>query len=153
DGLRRGGGVLRRPVRVLVQAPAELAEADRLERLAQGFVRDAAARHRIAHDVAEPADRQVRPLREKQDPRVSGGADLAAPEWPDTGDRADERALAPAPGAGEQARVAAADGGSDVRHEAVAVRSLEVDAGHAQMRRAPLDAPEAARPLVVHRFE
>src|SRR5262249_58502699 len=78
DALLLAGGERKRPVRVLVRAPAELAEADRLERLAQGFVRDAAARHRIAHDVAEPADRQVRPLREKQDPRVSGGADLAA---------------------------------------------------------------------------
>src|SRR5262245_29883733 len=66
DALLLARRELKRPVRVLVQAPAELAQTDRLERLAQGFVRDTAARYRIAHDVAEPADRQVRPLRGKQ---------------------------------------------------------------------------------------
>src|SRR5262249_60952515 len=102
DALLLARGELKRPVRVLVQAPAELAEADRLERLAQGFVRDAAARHRIAHDVAEPADRQGRPLRGTNGPRVSGGAGLAPPGRPDTRDRARRRALALGPGARAQ---------------------------------------------------
>src|SRR5262249_34026078 len=76
-------GELKRPVRALVQASAELAEADHLERLAQGFVADAAARHRIAHDVAEPADRQGRPPRGEQGPRIPRDADLAPPARPE----------------------------------------------------------------------
>jgi hypothetical protein len=87
-------GELERPARGLVEAPGELREPHGLERLAQCCIADAPHGHRKAHHVPERADRQVRPLRQKEDPGVQRRADLTAPERPDAGDGTDERALA-----------------------------------------------------------
>src|SRR5438093_3287437 len=133
DALLFAGGELLRPVGILVEAAGELGEAYRLERLAQSAVSHSVGRHRIAHDVTELADRQVRPLWQKQDPGVWRRADLAAPERPDAGDGTDERALARARRAAEEDGVAAPEREVDVRHERLAVGPIEIDTCHAQV--------------------
>src|SRR5262249_18602403 len=78
------------------------------------------------------------------------GADLAAPEWPDAGNGADERALARARRAGQKGGVAAPQREIDVRYEDLPVGSIEVDTDHGEVRGSPLDAAEAARRRCVH---
>src|SRR5262245_49901185 len=141
-------GELKRPVRGLMQPPGELGESHDVERLAQGLVGHTSRRHRIAHHVAEHADRQIWPLREKQDPGVPRRVDLATPERPDASDRPHERALPRARGAEQEHGIAAPEREVDVRDEELTIGSIEVDTLDGQARGASLDAPDAAPRLL-----
>ena len=153
DALLLAGGKPKRPVGGVVEAHGELGESHDLERFAQGPVLHTASRHRITHHVAEHADRQVRPLRQKQDPGVSRRADLATSKRPDAGDGTDDRALARARRAAQEDGVAAPEREIDVRQEDLTVGPIEVDTRDGQLRGTPLDAPKAARRLPVHPLE
>src|SRR5207247_4420307 len=95
------------------------------------------------------------PLRKKEDPRVPRRANLAPSERPDPGDGTDQCALARARGATEEHRVAARDGQVHVRHERLAIRTMEIDALHRHVRAPALRAPDAAaaRHLETHALE
>src|SRR5262249_59728348 len=133
--------------------PGEPRPPERLERLAQRAVGHTIGRHRIADHVTELADREVRPLGQKQNSRVTRDADLAAPERPDAGDGPYERALAGARRAGEEDRVATLHREVDVRDEGLAAGPIEIDVGQAQLSGAPVDAPQAGGRLLVHCLE
>src|SRR6266850_2758305 len=139
--------------RRLGEAPGESGESHDLERLAQSLVGHAAARHRIAHHVAELADRQVRPLRQKEYPGVTRRADLATAKRPDTGDGTDQGALARARGAAQENGAAAPEREVDVRHQGLTIGAIEVDTRHRQVGGAPLDASEATGCLQTYSIE
>src|SRR5262245_24700955 len=153
DALLLSGREPESPVGGLIEARGELDEAHDLERVAQRPVVQTAGRHRIAHHVAEHADRQIRPLRQEQELSAWRNSDLAAPEWPDAGDGTDERALARARRTGQESSVAKLEREVDVRHEDLTVGSIEIDPSYGELRCAPLDAPEAARRLGAHPLE
>ena len=61
----------------LVESTGELTESHGLESLAQCRVVHPPRRHRIAHHVPERADRQVGPLRQKEDSGAAGAARIS----------------------------------------------------------------------------
>src|SRR6267142_2199335 len=138
------GGELERPVGDLVETPGELLEVHRLERLAQRLVVHTARGHWIAHHVPEHPDRQVRPLREKEDAGPFRYMDLATPERPDAGDGTDERALSRARRATQEHGIPLPEREVDVRHERLATGEIEIDSLHGQLRGAPGGDPDAA---------
>src|SRR5215470_898175 len=144
DSLLLAGGKLERPVDGLVEPAGELRESHGFECLAQRFVVHTARRHRIAHHVSKRTDRQVRPLRENEDAGTSRHVDLAMAERPDAGDGTDERALSRPRRATQKHGLPPQEREVDVRHERLAIGSIEIDALHSQVRRAPLGAPDTA---------
>src|SRR5205823_6620534 len=110
EGTREGDPLLlarrepQRPVVGFIESSGQLRELHCRERLAQGRIVRLA---RKAHYVPQRADREVRLLRENEDPGAERQPDRAATEWPDAGDGADQRALPGARSSPEQHRVSA----------------------------------------------
>src|SRR5262249_18698542 len=75
--------------------------------------------------------------------RVARQADVAVREWPDARDGPDERALARPRGATEKHGLSTQEREVDVRDQRLAIRQIEVEALHGEMRGAALDPPDA----------
>src|SRR5262249_54920076 len=117
---------LRAPVLDLVQPIGEAAQPDHAQRVGDLEVTESCYLGRVADRAAERSDWEVWPLGQEQLPCVRWHVDLSSTKRPDTGDRAEQRALAAAVRTAHHEPPPRLDAEAGIRQQQRSVRQLQV---------------------------